>query len=86
MLGATVAVDDSPAVLLGTGGVGGISSLIKNLGPNTVWLGGPTVTNAGFPLLINETLEVGSLRGGDKIYGICASGETASLRVLTSSV
>lgn len=88
MIAAVVAVDDAPAVLLGTGTTApGLGVLIKNEGPNTVYIGGSGVTSAaGFPLLITETLEVGSLVGGDKVYGICAAAETASLRVLREEV
>jgi hypothetical protein len=82
---AAVAVDDDPVVALitATGTARDIS--IRNNGPNTVYIGGPTVTSAaGYPLASGEdgSFVVGA---AEVLHGVCASGETAALRVLQVS-
>lgn len=76
-------VDDAPAVLLfGTSvGSGETRLLVRNIGPNTCYLGGAAVDTDGFPLELDEVLNLSPARRQDVIYGICAAAETATIVV-----
>jgi hypothetical protein len=53
-------------------------------GNNTVYIGGPTVTAAqGFPIVKHSAPIQGGLPAGDGLWGICASGETETIRIIT---
>lgn len=56
--------------------------LIRNVGPDTVYWGGPEVTAAlGMPLKIDELLNPGDhVQNLSLIWWICATGKTAELR------
>lgn len=57
--------------------------IMKNMGPNTVFLGPATVTTAdGFPLASGEVMTVSPVGNGDVFYGVCVTAETATLRFL----
>lgn len=60
----------------------------KNVGANTVYIGGPDVTDAdGVPVDAGEWLPgVGDINQGDKLYAICAAGLTSEVRVLEAGV
>ena len=81
--GAKYDVDDSVAVQLATG-LHHVA--VQNLGPNPVYLGGSGVAAAeGFKLPAGTpevTLPIG-LAAFESVYGICDSGQTAEIRVLT---
>lgn len=75
-----IAIDDSEAVQLAVG-LEGDSHMLKNLGPDDVLLLGAADADPadGFPLGVGESWPL-ELRGaGDKIFGVCASGETATI-------
>lgn len=62
---------------------------VYNLGPNIVYIGGPNLTAAnGYPLPPQD-LTVGTDPSreveafGGQVYAICATGETAEVRVMT---
>lgn len=80
---AVIAVDSSDQFELMAGLKRGF---IQNLGPNVVYLGGASVTPSdGFELFVSTdavTLPIG-LAALEKLYGICATSQTASVRVLT---
>jgi hypothetical protein len=82
-----VAVDDSPAVKIvgdDTGTLATGVALIRNAGTDEVYLGGSNVTSAtGFQLAAATTLPPIPLSSGAEIYAICATGETATVHVLT---
>lgn len=77
-----VAVDDSPAQLLASC-VGGLTPVtIYNAGTDEVYLGGSDVTSAtGLPVVAGQSFSY-DLGARDELYAICASGETATVRVL----
>ena len=53
-------------------------------GNNTVYIGGPTVTAAqGFPIVKHSAPIQGALGVGDGLWGICASGQTEVIRIIT---
>lgn len=70
-------------------GTGKKLCVIKNMGPDTVYLSNsaaPTVAQS-FPLLIGESLVLAhdgphGLELSEALYGICDTGDTAELRVL----
>lgn len=78
-IGVRVSIDDDPAVLI----VKGRKAILKNAGPQEVYLGGSGVTAAaGFDLASGGQLEVDATVDG--VYGICATGETAIVHVLAT--
>lgn len=53
-------------------------------GNNTIYIGGPNVTAAqGFPIVKHAAPIQGGLGVGDGLWGICASGETETIRIIT---
>ena len=53
-------------------------------GNHTVYIGGADVTSAqGFPIAKHESPIQGGLPAGDGLWGICASGQTESIRIIT---
>ena len=53
-------------------------------GNNTVYIGGSDVTaDQGFPIVKHSAPIQGGLPAGDGLWGICASGETESIRIIT---
>ena len=54
-------------------------------GNNTVYIGGSDVTSAqGFPIVKHTAPIQGGLGVGDGLWGICASGQTETIRIITS--
>ena len=54
-------------------------------GNNTVYIGGSDVTSAqGFPIVKHTAPIQGGLGIGDGLWGICASGQTETIRIITS--
>lgn len=53
-------------------------------GNNTVYIGGQNVTvDQGFPILKHTEPLAGQLGAGDGLWGICASGVTEVIRIIT---
>jgi hypothetical protein len=53
-------------------------------GNNTVYIGGADVTAAqGFPIVKHSAPIQGGLGAGDGLWGICASGQTETIRIIT---
>ena len=53
-------------------------------GNNTIYIGGPNVTAAqGFPIVKHAAPIQGGLGVGDGLWGICASGQTETIRIIT---
>lgn len=53
-------------------------------GNNTVYIGGSDVTAAqGFPIVKHTAPIAGALGVGDGLWGICASGQTEVVRIIT---
>ncbi len=53
-------------------------------GNNTVYIGGSDVTAAqGFPIVKHTAPIEGGLPAGDGLWGICASGVTETIRIIT---
>jgi hypothetical protein len=53
-------------------------------GNNTVYIGGSNVTSAqGFPVAKHAAPIQGGLGVGDGLWGICASGQTETIRIIT---
>lgn len=53
-------------------------------GNSTVYIGGPTVTSAqGFPIVKHTAPLAGELGVGDGLWGICATGITEVVRIIT---
>lgn len=53
-------------------------------GNNTVYIGGPNVTSdQGFPIAKHSAPLGGELGVGDGLWGICASGVTEVIRIIT---
>jgi hypothetical protein len=54
-------------------------------GNNTIYLGDSNVTAAqGFPLVKHSAPIQGGLGVGDGLWGICASGQTEVIRIMTA--
>lgn len=54
-------------------------------GNNTIYIGGPNVTAAqGFPIVKHAAPIQGGLGVGDGLWGICASGQTEVIRIITT--
>lgn len=58
---------------------------LRNIGPNTVYMGGSDVTspagaNRGFPVEINGSLDL--VAHPSRTWAICAAGESATLIVI----
>jgi hypothetical protein len=60
----------------------------KNVGANTIYVGGGDVTTAnGVPVAAGEWLPgVGDINQGDKLYAVCAAGLTSEVRMLEVGV
>lgn len=53
-------------------------------GNNTVYIGGANVTAAqGFPIVKHTAPLEGGLPAGDGLWGICSSGQTEVVRIIT---
>lgn len=53
-------------------------------GNNTVYIGGENVTaDQGFPVVKHSAPIQGGLGVSDGLWGICASGETETIRIIT---
>ena len=53
-------------------------------GNNTVYIGGEDVTAAqGFPIVKHTAPIQGGLGVGDGLWGICASGQSETIRIIT---
>ena len=53
-------------------------------GNKTVYIGGANVTAAqGFPIVKHTAPLQGGLPAGDGLWGICASGQTEVIRIIT---
>jgi hypothetical protein len=53
-------------------------------GNKTVYIGGANVTaEQGFPIVKHSAPIQGGLGVGDGLWGICASGETETIRIIT---
>jgi hypothetical protein len=54
-------------------------------GNNTVYIGGSNVTAAqGFPVAKHAAPIQGGLGVGEGLWGICSSGQTETIRIITS--
>lgn len=54
-------------------------------GNNTIYIGGPNVTAAQvFPIVKHAAPIQGGLGVGDGLWGICASGQTETIRIITT--
>jgi len=54
-------------------------------GNNTIYIGGANVTAAqGFPVAKHAAPIQGGLGVGDGLWGICASGQTETIRIFTT--
>lgn len=81
----TLDVDDSAAVLLfgEDKGSGETRLVIVNEGTDTVYVGGDdTVDDTDMPVPATATLELFPARRQDILWGICAAGKTATLKLL----
>jgi hypothetical protein len=53
-------------------------------GNNTVYIGGSNVTaDQGFPIVKHTAPIQGGLPAGDGLWGICATGQTEVIRIIT---
>lgn len=53
-------------------------------GNNTVYIGGEDVTAAqGFPIIKHSAPIQGGLGVGDGLWGVCATGQTEVMRIIT---
>lgn len=53
-------------------------------GNNTVYIGGEDVTAAqGFPIVKHSAPIAGQLGAGDGLWGVCATGVTETIRIIT---
>ncbi len=53
-------------------------------GNNTVYIGGQNVTaDQGFPIVKHSAPIAGQLGAGDGLWGICAAGQTETIRIIT---
>lgn len=80
-----VDVDDSaPVLLFGTSvGSGETRLLVRNVGPDDIFLGDDTVTPAdGVPLKMDEVFNLSPARRQDSLYAICDTAGAADVRVL----
>jgi hypothetical protein len=84
--GSTSLVDDSPAVALTTAAGIRRTLVVRNpAAAQTIYLGGSGVTSAlGFPLAGGETVTL-SLGENDRVWGICATGESTTVRLLEAA-
>lgn len=84
-----VEVTDEPVRVDQTGvdeGSSGESVAVLNEGADTAYLGGSDVTDAnGFPVPVNGQVAF-DLQQEEALYGVCATGETATLRVIEQGV
>lgn len=81
-----IAIDDSPAVLIADGSTASMGDkipvIVYNTGTDEVYLGGSDVTkDTGIPLTSGNTFSY-DLGPADKLYGICNTGETCTVRVM----
>jgi hypothetical protein len=83
----TITVQTTPTLLtLGADNSGGVQDLIiKNTGSVVVYVGGPAVTTAGFPLAVGDAIPYSELESDSLPYGIVASG-TGSIAALQVGV
>lgn len=82
---AAVSVTDNPTVAIATPNGTRHDIAVHNDGAGTVYVGGATVTSAtGFPIISGEDASF-SLGESETLYGICAFGQSATLRVFHSS-
>jgi hypothetical protein len=81
-----IEVSDTPVLVVGNGGrfAGGSFALI-NEGPDQVFLGGASVDDVdGFPYTTDDDSYGQDFPSGsnEKLYAICSSGNSATLRVI----
>jgi len=56
---------------------------LKNFGTNTVYVGASNVTaTTGFALVANAQLDNIELKNNETLFGICGSGESATVHAL----
>lgn len=81
---ARVSIDDSIVVAIFTDGGSRTRLVIRNLGPDTVYIVEADAADEtdGFPLLPSESLNLTPATKSDNVYGICATAETAEVAVL----
>lgn len=88
---AALAITDTPVVAVISGlNYGSRSSsnpivaIIQNTGANNAYIGGVTVTSAnGIKLLPGESMPL-EIAGADVYYAICATAESATIRVMVT--
>lgn len=79
---SAVAVINDATTPVGAHEDGRITYELYNVGPNTCYLGASNVTTStGIPLPANSSRSL-SVRHNAELYAICASAESASVRVL----
>lgn len=67
--------------------IAGQAFAFYNTGPDTVYIGDSTVTDDdGLPVAAGSWSPGLALGTGDHIYGVCATGDTAEVRVLEVGV
>jgi hypothetical protein len=84
-----VNVDDTATLLVsdesgpvGRNEDGRMTYELYNVGPDSVFLGAADVdSESGMPLPANSSRTI-AFRFGSKLWGVCASGETADVRVM----
>lgn len=83
MIFGQAAADATSSLLFTAPGKGKVS--LRNQGPNTVELGAAGFAyGAGFPLAINETVEI-NVNAGEVIHADCNTAETATVGYVFSS-
>jgi len=84
MASSAVVAVSTTAVALAVGNGTQRDVAVHNMGANTVYIGGSGVTSAaGYPLAIDTDL-VYPLGQAETLYGICATAESATVRVLSN--
>ena len=81
-----VVVTDVPTVLVAADNINR-PVWMQIEGNNTVYIGGSNVTaDQGFPIAKHAAPLEGGLPANDTLYGICASGVTETIRIITVPV
>ena len=78
--GSIVALTTAPTLIAGDGIHGTIRVVIRNRGAGNVYLGGATVTTAGYQLSTGDTPQTLTIYVGEALYG--TSTGTISVDVL----
>ena len=71
--------------LIVTAPAAGCFMQIVNTGSNTVYLGGASVTSSNGVALIANWIQPMQLGPNEALYGICASGQTATIGYMLTS-